>query len=74
MASEGLVTLPAGIALALGANIGTCVTAGLAAVGTTREAKRVALAHVLFKIAGVDFSIDTEVLKLKVINLNVIIQ
>jgi phosphate:Na+ symporter len=36
-----------------GANIGTCITAGLASIGTSREAKRVALAHVLFKLAGV---------------------
>jgi len=36
-----------------GANIGTCITAGLASIGTSREAKRVALAHVIFKIAGV---------------------
>jgi len=53
MASEGLVTLPAGIALALGANIGTCVTALLAAIGRPREGQRAALAHVLFNIAGV---------------------
>ena len=36
-----------------GANIGTCVTAGLASINTSREAKRVALAHVLFKVFGV---------------------
>ena len=53
MASGGLVTLPAGIALALGANIGTCVTALLAAIGRPREGQRAALAHVLFNIAGV---------------------
>ena len=53
MASGGLVTLPAGIALALGANIGTCVTALLAALGRPREGQRAALAHVLFNIAGV---------------------
>ena len=53
MASEGLVTLPAGIALALGANIGTCVTALLAAIGRPREGQRAALAHVLFNVAGV---------------------
>ncbi|RWX49779.1 PhoU domain-containing protein, partial [Candidatus Electrothrix marina] len=35
------------------ANIGTCVTALLACIGTRREAKRVAVAHVLFKIVGV---------------------
>jgi phosphate:Na+ symporter len=53
MASEGLVTLPAGIALALGANIGTCVTAILAAIGKPTDARRVALMHVLFNVAGV---------------------
>ena len=53
MASGGLVTLPAGIALALGANIGTCATALLAAIGRPREGQRAALAHVLFNIAGV---------------------
>ena len=53
LAQQGLITLDAGIALIFGANIGTCVTAGFACIGTSREAKRVALAHVLFKIAGV---------------------
>lgn len=50
---QGLLTLEAGIALALGANIGTCVTAGLAAIGKPPEAVRVAVAHVTFKIVGV---------------------
>ncbi|NNG03771.1 MAG: Na/Pi cotransporter family protein [Inquilinus sp.] len=53
MAMQGLISLEAGIALALGANIGTCVTAGLAAIGKPREAIRVAVAHVTFKIVGV---------------------
>jgi len=53
LAQQGLITLEAGIPIILGANIGTCVTACLACIGTTRDAKRVALAHVLFKIAGV---------------------
>jgi len=53
MASEGLVSLEAGIALALGANIGTCITAVLAALGKTREAQRAAAAHVLFNVLGV---------------------
>lgn len=43
MALQGLISLDAGIALALGANIGTCATAGLAAVGKPREAVRVAV-------------------------------
>lgn len=50
---QGLITLDAGIALALGANIGTCATAGLAAIGKPREAVRVAVAHVTFKVVGV---------------------
>ncbi len=53
MAMQGLITLEAGIALALGANVGTCATAGLAAIGKPREAVRVAVAHVTFKIVGV---------------------
>ncbi|MGN7611210.1 Na/Pi cotransporter family protein [Magnetococcales bacterium HHB-1] len=53
MASQGLVTLEAGIALAFGANIGTCVTALLACIGKTREAIRAAVVHLLFNILGV---------------------
>ncbi len=53
MASQGLITLPAGIALAFGANIGTCITAMLASIGKSREAIRAAFIHVIFNIAGV---------------------
>jgi phosphate:Na+ symporter len=53
MASQGFISLPAGIALALGANIGTCVTAMLATIGKPRAALRAATIHVLFNIAGV---------------------
>lgn len=53
LAQQGVLSLEAGIPLIFGANIGTCITAGLASIGTSREAKRVALAHVLFKIGGV---------------------
>ncbi len=53
MASQGLISLPAGIALAFGANIGTCVTALLAAIGKPREAVRAALVHILFNTFGV---------------------
>jgi len=53
LAQQNLITLEAGIPMVLGANIGTCVTAGLASMGGSREAKRVALAHVIFRIAGV---------------------
>jgi len=52
LAQQGVLTLEAGIPLILGANIGTCVTAGLASLGASREAKRVAMAHVAFNISG----------------------
>lgn len=53
MATEGLISLPAGIALSFGANIGTCVTAMLAAIGKPAEAIRAAVVHITFNIAGV---------------------
>ncbi len=53
LAQQGLITLEAGIPLIFGANVGTCITAALASIGTSRDAKRVAVAHILFKIAGV---------------------
>jgi len=53
LAQQGLISLDGGIPVIFGANIGTCVTAALAGIGASREAKRVALAHVMFKIAGV---------------------
>ena len=53
MATEGLISLPAGIALSFGANIGTCVTAILAAIGKPVEAVRAAVVHITFNIAGV---------------------
>ena len=53
MASQGFITLPAGIALAFGANIGTCATAMLASIGKPREAVRAALVHILFNVLGV---------------------
>ncbi len=53
MAGQGLISLPAGIALAFGANIGTCITAMLASIGKPREALRAALVHVIFNVSGV---------------------
>jgi phosphate:Na+ symporter len=53
MATQGFISLPAGIALAFGANVGTCVTAMLASIGKPREAVRAAVVHVLFNIFGV---------------------
>ncbi|MBT6776469.1 Na/Pi cotransporter family protein [bacterium] len=53
LASGGSITLEAGIPLILGANVGTCVTAVLAGLNASREAKRVAIAHVTFNLIGV---------------------
>lgn len=53
LAGQGLLSLEAAIAIALGANIGTCATAGLAVLGKPREAVRAAVVHVLFNVAGV---------------------
>lgn len=53
LAGQGFISLPAGIALIFGANIGTCVTAGLASLGKPREAKRAVFVHFLFNSAGV---------------------
>jgi phosphate:Na+ symporter len=53
LGSQGLVSLPAGIALLLGANIGTTVTALLASIGRPREAQRSAVIHLIFKVVGV---------------------
>lgn len=53
MAASDLITLPAGIALAMGADIGTCMAAILAAIGKTRDALRTAFIHVTFNVMGV---------------------
>lgn len=50
---QGLIDLPSGIAIILGANVGTCITAMLAAIGTTLAAKRAAVAHLFFNLIGV---------------------
>ena len=53
MAGQGLIGLETAIAVALGANIGTCVTALLASLGKPREAVRAAVIHTLFNVVGV---------------------
>jgi phosphate:Na+ symporter len=52
LASQGLVDLPTGIAIALGAKIGTCVTALIASVGAGVGARRAASFHVLLNLGG----------------------
>ncbi|MBF0197471.1 MAG: Na/Pi cotransporter family protein [Planctomycetes bacterium] len=53
LASQGFISLEAGIALAFGANVGTCATAMLASIGKSRRALQAALAHVVFNVSGV---------------------
>jgi phosphate:Na+ symporter len=53
LAESGLIPLHASIYIVLGANIGTCATALLASLRSPAEARRVAWAHVLFKVCGV---------------------
>jgi phosphate:Na+ symporter len=50
LASQGLIPLEAGIALVFGANIGTTITALLAAIGQPRSALHAAVGQVLFKV------------------------
>lgn len=50
---QGILNLPAGLALIVGANLGTCITVILASIGTTVTARRAALSHVLFNTFGV---------------------
>lgn len=52
MATQGLLSLPAGIAILFGAKIGTSVTAVLAAIGKPQDAKRASAVHVLFNVLG----------------------
>ena len=52
MATQGLLSLPAGIAILFGAKIGTGITAVLAGIGKPQDAKRAAVVHVLFNVLG----------------------
>jgi len=53
LAIQGILPLMSAIYLMYGANIGTSFTAVLSSLGSSREAQRVATAHVIFKAAGV---------------------
>ncbi|WP_424245743.1 phosphate:Na+ symporter [Elusimicrobium posterum] len=52
-AAKGFIDFPTCCALVLGENIGTTITANLAAIGATRAARRAALGHFLFNFLGV---------------------
>ena len=51
--TENLITLPTGVAMLLGANIGTCVTGLLASINSSHEAKLTAYTHLWFNVLGV---------------------
>jgi len=53
LATQGFLSLESSIALVIGSNLGTSVTAVLSALNTGREAKRVAFTHVFIKVIGV---------------------
>ncbi len=53
MVVTGLISLNQGIYITMGSNIGTCVTALIASITSSRNAKRTALIHVIFNVSGV---------------------
>ncbi|MFH0826868.1 MAG: Na/Pi cotransporter family protein [Candidatus Omnitrophota bacterium] len=53
LAMANLIDLRAAIPLILGCNIGTCITALIASVGTGASAKKASLAHIMFNLIGV---------------------
>jgi phosphate:Na+ symporter len=52
LGQQGLITLEASIPMLIGSNIGTSVTAIIASIGYNNEAKKVAVAHTLYRIIG----------------------
>ncbi|GAB5405320.1 MAG: Na/Pi cotransporter family protein [Aureliella sp.] len=53
LATQGIISYPTAAALILGENIGTTITAFLASLGTTTNARRAAYFHVIFNLVGV---------------------
>jgi phosphate:Na+ symporter len=52
LSAEGLIPIEAGVAILIGANVGTCVTALLAAIGKPPAALRTAVFHVIVNLSG----------------------
>ena len=52
LSTTGSVSYAAAIPIIMGQNIGTCITAMLSSVGTTKNAKRAAVVHLMFNILG----------------------
>jgi len=57
LASQGLINFEGSVALILGENIGTTITAQLAGIGSNLNARQTAMAHTLFNVFGVIFII-----------------
>ncbi len=53
LAMQGLISFPGAVALVLGENIGTTITAQLATIGSGKHAHQAANAHTLFNVIGV---------------------
>lgn len=52
LAGSGIIGLKSAAYVLFGQNIGTCITAFLASVGTSRNAKRTTLIHIMFNVFG----------------------
>lgn len=52
LAGAGVISLQSSLFILFGQNIGTCITALLASVGTSRTARRAAMVHLLFNLLG----------------------
>ncbi|HJC56147.1 MAG TPA: Na/Pi cotransporter family protein [Candidatus Eisenbergiella intestinipullorum] len=52
LAAGGLIGLDSAVYVLFGQNIGTCITAVLASIGTSRNAKRTTIIHLMFNVIG----------------------
>ena len=52
LAKGGLITFSSSVFVLFGMNIGTCITAVLASIGTNRSAKRTTIIHLMFNLIG----------------------
>lgn len=52
LANSGVIGLPSAVFVLFGQNIGTCITAVLASIGTNRNAKRATIIHLMFNVIG----------------------
>lgn len=57
LAGTGVIAFDTAVALVLGENIGTTITAYLSSLGASTNAKRVAYAHMLIKVIGVSIAV-----------------